>query len=77
MVLEMVENNLMNLSDYGNIKTTCRLMLADNDEMGTIEETLEVNDALQNATFKLLPNSKHPIEKVDVDLLVKEIVSII
>ena len=77
MVLEMVENNLMNLSDYGNIKTTCRLMLADNDEMGTIEETFEVNDALQNATFKLLTNSKHTIKKVDVDLLVKEIVSII
>ena len=37
MVLEMVENNLMNLSDYGNIKTTCRLMLADNDEMGTTD----------------------------------------
>jgi hypothetical protein len=52
-------------------------LLAEFDEMVSKEETLKVNDALQNATFKLLPNSKNPIEKVDVDLLVKEIVSII
>ena len=52
-------------------------MLADNDEMVTKEETLEVADALLNSRLTTINNSKHTIEKVDMDLLVKEIVGMI
>jgi pimeloyl-ACP methyl ester carboxylesterase len=73
MMMEMGEKSPLLLTDYQTIKTPCRLLLAEFDEMVSKEETLEVIDALQNATFKLLPNSKHPIEKVDLSLLAIQI----
>jgi len=77
MLIAMGKKSPLLLTDYQTIKTPCRLLLAEFDEMVSREETLEINDALLNSTFAILPDSKHPIEKVDVDLLVKEIVSII
>jgi hypothetical protein len=75
MMMEMGEKSPLLLSDYGNIKTTCRLMLADNDEMVTEKETIEVARSLPNSKYRVLSNSKHPIEKVDLDLLVKELLN--
>ncbi len=73
MMLEMGEKNPLSLSDYAEIKQSCKLLLADNDEMVSKDETLAVNERLPNSSFSLLPNSKHPIEKVDIDFLVEEI----
>jgi pimeloyl-ACP methyl ester carboxylesterase len=73
MMVEMGEKNPLLLSDYQTIKTPCSLMLAENDEMVTLKETIEVAEALPNSTFITLPNSKHPIEKVDLEALLKEI----
>ncbi len=77
MMLKMGEESPLTLADYSSIQQSCKLILAEHDEMVTEEETLEVSKHLPNNTFVRLPNSKHPIEKVDVDQLVKEIVSII
>ena len=73
MMLEMGEKNPLLLSDYKNIKQPCKLLLADHDEMVTREETIEVAESLPSSTFITLPNSKHPIEKVDLKALSKEI----
>ena len=77
MMLAMGEGSPLSLSDYQNISHNCKIMLADNDEMVTKEETLEIADALLNSRLTTIKNSKHPIEKVDMDLLVKEIVGMI
>ncbi len=73
MMQEMGEESPLKLSDYSDVGQPCRLLLADNDEMVTQEETIEVNNSLSNSRFHLLSNSKHPIEKVDLELLVREI----
>ena len=61
------------MNDLKHINHSCLLLLADNDEMVTEAETIEVAEALPNSIFKTISNSKHPIEKVDLNLLVKEI----
>jgi esterase/lipase len=73
MMLVMGDKNPLSLNDYQNISHNCKIMLADNDEMVTKEETLEVFKILPNSTFTTINNSKHPIEKVDLDQLEKEI----
>lgn len=55
--------------DFKVIQHTTKMLLADNDEMVSKLETNHVADLLPHATFELLPNSKHPIEKVDIDAL--------
>lgn len=69
MMIAMGNNNVLKDEDYKLIQHTIKLLLADKDEMVTYEETNHVADLLPQATFELLPNSKHPIEKVDIDAL--------
>ena len=61
------------LSAYKTISHPCKIMLADKDEMVTETETLEVVKELQDARFKVITNSKHPIEKVDKIQFLEEI----
>ncbi|MBE7440885.1 MAG: hypothetical protein HS119_00320 [Flavobacteriales bacterium] len=51
--------------------------MADQDEMVTLEETMAVANAIPNALFYQLHNSKHPIEKVDLQQLTHEIIDFI
>ncbi len=69
MMIAMGNKNVLKDEDYKLIQHTIKLLLADKDEMVTYEETNHVADLLPQATFELLPNSKHPIEKVDIDAL--------
>lgn len=49
------------------------LLLGDRDKMVTLEETLNVYKAIPGAAFGVLPETPHPIEKVDAERLVFEI----
>jgi pimeloyl-ACP methyl ester carboxylesterase len=69
MMIAMGNKNVLKDEDYKLIQHTVKMLLADNDDMVTYEETNHVADLLPQATFELLPNSKHPIEKVDIDAL--------
>lgn len=69
MMIAMGNNNVLKDEDFKLIQHTVKLLLADNDEMVSKTETNHVADLLPHATFELLPNSKHPIEKVDIDAL--------
>lgn len=77
MMLEMGTKPPLSIQDYKDINHLCKIMLADNDEMVTEDETLEVVRSLQNASFSSIINSKHPIEKVDLVQLIEEIQSFI
>jgi hypothetical protein len=44
-------------------------MLGDRDKMVTLEETVTVYKNLLNAQLCILPNTPHPLEQVNVDLL--------
>jgi pimeloyl-ACP methyl ester carboxylesterase len=69
MMITMGNKNVLKDEDFKLIQHTIKLLLADNDEMVTYEETNHVAQLLPHATFEILPNSKHPIEKVDIDAL--------
>lgn len=69
----MGEENPLSLSDYSIIHHSVKIGLADQDEMVTKEETMEVVNALPNALFYSLKDAKHPIEKANHDQLYSEI----
>lgn len=57
------------------INCPIHLCLADDDTMVTEKETREVESWGKAASFSVLPNSQHPIEKVDVEKLAAKIKS--
>ncbi|WP_423736137.1 alpha/beta fold hydrolase [Chitinophaga caseinilytica] len=50
-----------------------RLMVGDRDHMVSVEETLGIFRSLQNGSMVVLPETKHPIEKVNKAVLIWEI----
>lgn len=70
MLLDLGKNNCLQLQDYAQIHNPCLILLGGNDKMISLEETTAVANALPNARFDLLPSTPHPIEQVDLDLLV-------
>jgi esterase/lipase len=69
MIAHLGEDNTLKTEDYTTITATCLLMLGDRDKMVTLDETLNVYKQLTAAQLCLLPNTPHPIEKVDNSLL--------
>ena len=69
MLLQLGENNNLKLEDYKNISTPVLLLLGEKDKMISLEGIVGVQDALPNATFKLLAGVPHPIEQVNASLL--------
>jgi len=55
--------------DYAAIRIPCLVMLGDRDQMVSLQETLDVYRALPQAQLAVLPNTPHPIEKADADLV--------
>ncbi len=69
LLLQLGRNNSLRLRHYTGITTPCLLLLGDRDKMVTREETIGVFSLLKNARLCVLPDTPHPIEQVDVDLL--------
>ncbi|MEO9482284.1 MAG: alpha/beta fold hydrolase [Ekhidna sp.] len=59
------------------INIPVQLCLADNDVMVSFEETQRVQQWISGSTLEMLPNSKHPIEQVDLMALASTIRSFI
>jgi len=58
-----LENNL------GIVKIPVQIMVGDQDNMVTMEESARVYKSLPNAKLAVLPNTKHPMDKVRPNLL--------
>ncbi len=69
MMLALGKDSPLKPEDYVAITTPAMLLLGDRDKMVTLDETLAVYKALPNARMGMLPNTPHPVEQVDVDLL--------
>jgi len=69
MLLNLGNNNVLKTEDYVDITTQCLIMLGDRDKMVTLDETLNVYKQLSNAQLCILPNTHHPIERVDKHLV--------
>ncbi|MBN8697209.1 MAG: alpha/beta fold hydrolase [Bacteroidetes bacterium] len=73
MMLKLGEQNTLSLTDYSSIDQPVMISIGDKDSMVTLEETIAVYRQLKNAQFMVLPNTQHPIEKVDINRLSAEI----
>jgi pimeloyl-ACP methyl ester carboxylesterase len=73
MMHDLGNENALKIIDLKNINIPVMVTLGDNDTMVTLEETSAVVDALSKAQFKLLNNTPHPIEKVNMSALTDEL----
>ncbi|MBC7696643.1 MAG: alpha/beta hydrolase, partial [Burkholderiales bacterium] len=71
MMLSLGTNNVLSLNDYTTIENKILIGLADKDSMVSLAETTAVYKQLKNGAMYMLPNTKHPIETVNVSLLGK------
>ncbi len=69
MMFDLGNHNLLSEEKLKSIENKIMLGLADNDNMVSYEETKHVFNQLKNKQFYMLPNTKHPIESVNIDLL--------
>jgi pimeloyl-ACP methyl ester carboxylesterase len=69
MLLELGKENVLQTEDYRSISNESLLLIGDNDKMVSVDETTAVFNALPDARMKILPETSHPIEQVNVKLL--------
>lgn len=67
MMVNLGNDNL--LCDLSEIENRTLIGLADKDSMVSVEETVSAYKQFKNGSMYMLPNTKHPIESVNVDLL--------
>lgn len=60
--------------DFKTIETDVLILRGSEDKMVTAESSQEVASWLQNGTYQEIDDAPHPLEKVDMDVLVGEIV---
>lgn len=71
MMLSLGNKNALSLNDFASIENKVLIGLADKDNMVSLEETTAVYKQLKNGAMYMLPNTKHPIESVNLGLLGK------
>lgn len=60
--------------DFRKIETNVLILRGSDDKMVTAESSKEVASWLKNGTYEEIDGAPHPLEKVDMDVLVGEIV---
>ena len=73
MMVALGNKNTLQFMDYKSITIPVLMSLGDEDNMVTLTETQHVCNNLQNGKLIVLKNTPHPIEKVDVNLIVDEL----
>lgn len=73
MMLNLGKNPTLKATDLEQITTPVLLSVGDKDVMVSIEETTNAYQKLPTAQLYVMPNTIHPIEKVNVDELAHQI----
>ena len=76
MMQDLGNTNALTLEAISRIENYVTVGLADKDTMVSLTETTAVYKQLKNGSMYMLPNTKHPIETVDVGLLTRIILSL-
>lgn len=69
LLYQLGQNNTLKLADFPSITIPCLLLLGEKDKMITKDETLAVLAQLPAAAFKELPDTPHPIARVNAAML--------
>lgn len=64
---------VLSLERMQQCSASVRFLIGDRDEMVSLEETIEYYRATPKATLAVLPNTRHPIEKVNQKLVLEHI----
>lgn len=73
LMASLGEKPLLYENNLGEIKSSVRVLLGDQDDMADQNFSRQVVGWLPNGNFELLPNTPHPIEKVDLEMVVQQI----
>lgn len=73
MMLKMGKENPLSGRDFKEIKNEVLVSVGDRDQMVSMEETMVVYRFLTNGRLLVLPDTQHPIEKVNTKHLAEEI----
>lgn len=73
LMLELGKYQPLHAKRFAKINNKVLLLIGASDKMVSIEETREVAKHLQQAEMKVLPDTRHPLDKVDLHLLTEEI----
>ncbi|UKN03677.1 alpha/beta hydrolase [Paracrocinitomix mangrovi] len=74
LMIDLGNGAALELSDFSKVQNKCFIGLGDHDEMVSCRETNEVHDALPNSHYYSLINTRHPLNQIDKDLLVNQII---
>lgn len=69
MMRSMGADNPLKDEDYASINIPSLIMLGDRDKMVTLDETLNVYRSLPYAQLAILPDTVHPIEQADMEMI--------
>lgn len=69
MMIAMGKQNPLSAERIARVTNKVMIGLADKDSMVTLKETIDIYEGLSDACMYMLPNTKHPIETVDTELL--------
>lgn len=73
MMLTLGANPTLKNSDFTEVETQTLIAVGDKDIMVSIEETATVFRSLLNAQMLVLPNTSHPIDRINTALLAYQI----
>lgn len=69
LLSDLGENPRINDSEWSEITHNIRIHVGDSDVTAGIQQSIEVYNELQNGELTVLPDTPHPIEKVNLKLL--------
>jgi pimeloyl-ACP methyl ester carboxylesterase len=69
LMVSLGRNPMLNESNLWAINIPVQIMVGDKDNMVSIEESISVYRSIPNAKLAILPDTKHPMEKVRPNLL--------
>lgn len=69
MMMDMGKENPLQEEDFKSIPVPVLLLLGDRDRMVSFDETVQVYEWLPEAAFGVLPNTPHPAELVNADVV--------
>lgn len=73
MMTRLGRKNLLNTEMLARVKNDVLVSIGDRDKMVTLEETIAAYRVMVNSSLLVIPNTGHPIERVDAKRLTYEI----
>lgn len=75
MMISMAKFNYLPSENLTKIENKVMIGIGDKDKMVRLEETIAIYRALPNSSLMVLPNTAHPFDRINLEILSREILS--